>query len=40
MKAPQKRLNKEEKENKARGEVQGRLKGRRASGCIVPCTDP
>lgn len=43
MKAPQKRLNKEEKENKARGEVQGRLKGRRAFQVVLfppPSRDP
>lgn len=43
VKAPQKRLNKEEKENKARGEVQGRLKGRRAFQVVLfppPSRDP
>lgn len=43
VKAPQKRLNKEERENKARGEVEGRLKGRRAFQVVLsppPSRDP
>lgn len=43
MKAPQKQLNKEERENKAKGEVQGRLKGRKAVQVVLspsPSRDP
>lgn len=43
VKAPQKQLNKEERENKAKGEVQGRLKGRKAVQVVLspsPSRDP
>lgn len=43
VKAPQKQLNKEERKNKERGEVQGRLKGRRAFQVTLspsPSRDP